>query len=132
MESPTRVSSAAARSSLVAMLAIVIAGCSGTPEPSGPHLRTVDRPSDNCFGVGLDPVHLEGDPTDPRVAWLENAGHRRFETVWPLGYTARFAPRLEVLDSSGTVVYHAGDPVDSYCATADSEVVLVWPPRPDQ
>lgn len=118
-----------ARSWLVAAVAIAVAGCSGSPEPSGPHLRTLDHEQNDCLGVGLDPVYLQGDPADPRIAWLETSSGRRSETIWEAGFTARFAPDLEVLDASGQVVYRAGDLIEEYCAVG-SGPVLVWPPLP--
>lgn len=69
-----------------------------------------------CAGVGLDAV-LQGSPTDPRVAWLENnmGGHSRMDVSWPAGYRARFDPNLEILDENGNVVLREGDAVTGAC-----------------
>ena len=72
---------------------------------------------------------VHGDPTDPRVAWLINklpgGGARRIEVAWPPGYRARFAPELEILDSSGEVKMREGDPVDGTCGTAEDGAVIL-------
>ncbi len=71
-----------------------------------------------CAGVGLDAV-LHGAPNDPRVAWLINNLGTRIDVIWPVGYRARFAPTLEVLDPAGDVVLREGDPVTGGCVTGD-------------
>lgn len=121
----------AAARPLVAAAVLLMGGCAGDAPP-GPQLPTLDHAEWICFGVGLDQVNLAGDPTDPRLAWLVEAGGNRLEAVWEPGYTARFNPDLEVLDETGRVVYRAGDVIDDYCATAGSDLVLVYPPRPRQ
>jgi hypothetical protein len=35
--------------------------------------------------------------------------------VWPVGYEARFSPRLELLDDRGVVVGHDGDLIIGRC-----------------
>jgi len=72
-------------------------------------LPATDVPPDRlCLWVGLDAT-LRGDPDDPDVAWLAYPGGR-VEVVWPPGYRARFAPRLEILDPRGRVVLREGQP----------------------
>jgi hypothetical protein len=81
-----------------------------------------------CAGVGLSTV-LRGDPADPRVAWLERLADRtRMDVVWPAGYRARFAPRLEVLDASGAVVARDGDAVEGACAIGNDRLEVVPDP----
>jgi hypothetical protein len=80
-----------------------------------------------CAGVGLEAV-LRGSRDDPRVAWLENEmvlpsnvvlGPSTFNVVWPAGYRARFAPKLEILDASGIVVLQDGSNVGGACFAGD-------------
>ena len=80
-----------------------------------------------CAGVGLDAV-LHGDPYDPRVAWLINNLGTRIDVIWPVGYRARFAPTLEVLDAAGLVVLREGDPVTGGCVTGDPLLLQLEPP----
>jgi hypothetical protein len=73
-----------------------------------------DEFPNECPTVGLEAT-LTGSPNDPRLAWLSTSEGRRVELVWPPGYGARFAPDLEVLNESGSVVFRAGDVVDGGC-----------------
>jgi hypothetical protein len=80
-------------------------------------LPTVEVFNGACRGVGLD-GHVTGDPFDPRLAWvIHDDGGGRIDVIWPPGYTARFTPRLEVLDEQGAVAYRDGDPVSGGCTT---------------
>jgi hypothetical protein len=74
-----------------------------------------------CGGVGLDAV-VRGSQTDPHIAWLENhlGGISRSEATWPLGYRARFTPKLEILDGWGNVVLRDGEAVTESCGGVDS------------
>ncbi len=85
-----------------------------------------------CLGVGGGGARLMGDPSDPRVAWLEGSGNRG-EVVWPPGFSARFAPDLEVLDASGKVLYREGDEIVEGCAVGPPEdppsLLLILPRR---
>jgi hypothetical protein len=123
------------RLAMVSVLALVAAACAspvptplppqpsvpsvewiGLPLPTGPSLQRVTFLG-ACTGIGLVGATLNGDPEDPRVAWLDVQGSGRREIVFPPNFTARFAPRLEVLDGSGAVVARAGDPIDGGCLT---------------
>jgi hypothetical protein len=87
-------------------------------------LPTIDtRGSFPCAGVGTEAV-LAGDPTDPRVAWMVSRG-QRVDVMFPYGFSARFAPDLELLDASGAVVARAGDPIDGGCVTAGPMLILL-------
>ena len=121
------------------LLALIAAACAA-PAPdatTGPsavarHLPTMPGPPGvvlACAGVGLETV-LAGDPADQRVAWLEPfAGDgKRQDVVWPAGYSARFAPGLEILDEHGSVAIRAGDFVDGGCVVADDGVLELVPP----
>ncbi len=99
------------------LLVLVAAACGGCSRP----LVQMGLENGPCFGVGLDAV-LSGSPTDPRVAWLTPApgsgwdpGTTELEIAWPSGYTARFAPRLEILDASGAIVLREGDAISGGC-----------------
>ncbi len=45
-------------------------------------LPTVDEMDPPCRGVGVDGT-LAGDPSDPRLAWMEGPDGRRTDLVWP-------------------------------------------------
>lgn len=125
------------------LLALALAGCStvspsfgalvppaASPAPTLPttSLTAPDGSEMACAGVGLTDV-LRGDPANPRLAWLEsfpNGGHR-LEIVWPPGYSARFTPRLQVLDPTGQVVIEDGDFVEGACVWSDG-AHLMYPP----
>jgi hypothetical protein len=84
-------------------------------------LPTVASEGGLCRGVGYGGV-LRGDPVDPRLAWGETEARTnqlilRKELVWPPGYTARFTPQIEILDSSRQVRYVAGDRIEGGCVT---------------
>jgi hypothetical protein len=79
-----------------------------------------------CAGVGLDAI-LHGDPADPAVTWLDDrAGGGRLEVTWPVGFRARFAPRLVVVDPTGRVVHRDGDAIDGACVDGD-RMLLGYP-----
>jgi hypothetical protein len=104
-----------------------------SPAPSGPALRTVDvtaAPSGAvaaCGGIGLEGATLRGDPHDPRVAWLDLGPNGTRGLVFPMGFTARFAPRLEVLDASGQVMFRDGDAITGACVWDNNELLIGWP-----
>ena len=134
----------------VGLLALSIVGC-GQVQPSTPGADATLLPSANatlppgeialpagrpassgtpqaCAGVGLAAV-LHGDAHDPRIAWLvDDTRGTRLDVTWPPGYRARFAPKLEVVDASGTVVLRDGDPVTGACVTSDPNVHQLEPP----
>ena len=98
---------------VVGTLAAVVAGCTPAgPKPTPPPLGalgaltlpTLAGWTGACRGVGLGGVVLTGDPSDPRVAWMM-AGSTRSDVLFPPGFTARFTPRLEVLDGAGHALF---------------------------
>ena len=100
------------RSALGITIALLVIACAA-PHP----LPTVESFNGACRGVGLD-GHITGDPSDPRLAWVvADHGGDRIDIIWPPGYAARFAPRLEVLDENGTVAHRDGDAVSGGCTT---------------
>jgi hypothetical protein len=127
---------------VIAAVAVGIVAWSGLPLRPGEYaIATGSWPAwfpGACGGFGLDTV-VRGDPTDPRVVWLENRMDApgqvfppRFETVWPAGYRARFTPTLEVVDGGGDVVLRDGDPVMGSCGLRGGnpqEEVMVPPFR---
>lgn len=140
------------RSGLVSLAAAVLVlwGCDRAPPAAAPQAPTVLSPAatqtavaqplpvltvgnvpvgpgSSCAGVGLDAT-LHGETGDGRIAWLVTAEGGRLDVVWPAGYHARFAPRLEVLDESGRVVLREGDRVGGGCVTGDPDILWLSPP----
>jgi hypothetical protein len=70
------------------------------PPPSGT--------SSDCDLAGLRGT-LAGSAADPWLAWMVPGDGTRVDVKWPPGFTARFAPGLEVLNPAGAVVARAGD-----------------------
>jgi hypothetical protein len=72
---------------------------------------------------------VRGSASDPDVAWIVRlSSGERSNVTWPDGYTARFAPGLEILDASGRVVLRDGDFVDGTCGTDSGGRILLAPP----
>ena len=97
-------------------MAVLLGGCAQIHP-----LPTVSNDGGWCREIGDGGV-LRGASADPRIAWGETTvGTRnivlRQDLVWPSGYTARFAPQLEILDASRRVRYVAGDIIDGGCTT---------------
>lgn len=73
-----------------------------------------------CAGVGfVGGFFLHGSPLDPRSAWMTTPDGSRHELAWPVGYSARFVPDLEVLDDAGRVIAREGSTVDGGCETPE-------------
>ena len=123
----------------VVLTALLVAACSvrpmATPQRSlGPGERWVPIASWTtpggqqvlCAGGGFaEAIRLRGSPDDPRLVWMVDAGGTRTELAWPVGYSARFTPQLELLDNSGRVVGRQGTLVVGGCQTADHGVMAV-------
>jgi hypothetical protein len=119
---------------VVTALLLVAACAAATPtRPLGPGEQWVPvanwkagpfGPELLCAGTGwVPPGALHGSANDPRLVWVtRGAGTRRLEVGWPLGYSARFTPQLELLDAAGSVVGHEGTAVGGGCLTADADV----------
>jgi hypothetical protein len=77
--------------------------------------------------VGTDVV-IHDSASDPRLTWVTAPGRdRRFEIVWPMGYSARFVPSLEVLDATGAVVAREGDHLGGWCRTPSTpDDAAIW------
>ena len=113
--------------SLMALgLAATLGACRSAPEPTPTaFLGMVPLPTLDmavCAGVGLDAT-LTGDPADPRFAWLVSGGER-IDVVFPVGFTARFTPKLEVLDAHGVVVAQEGTHINGGCDAGDYQLIL--------
>ena len=79
-----------------------------------------------CAGVGLDAI-LHGDPADPAITWLEDrVSGARSEVTWPVGFRARFEPKLVIVDLTGQVVHREGDAIDGGCVDG-GRIVLGYP-----
>jgi len=121
---------------LVALFGLAFAACSAEPPratPSrslGPGERWVpvaswwkDGQKLLCAGGGLiGDIRLHGAPDDPRLVWIVWPDDHRTDLGWPVGYSARFTPALELLDGSGRVIAHGGTLVTGGCTTADPQV----------
>ena len=111
------------------MVALVAAACASSPAPSPRPPAFFALPAAPvqaaCRGIGLE-ARLTGNPSDPRIAWLEPGGRR---LVWPFGFVARFSPTLEILDQDGRLVMREGDAVSGAClkgtANEPSSVLMI-------
>ena len=79
-----------------------------------------------CGGVGYEgEFRLHGSPTDARLVWMTFPDASRHELAWPLGYSARFTPGLELLDEQGQVVGREGSRIVGGCETPKQGVMWV-------
>jgi hypothetical protein len=79
-----------------------------------------------CAGGGfIGDIRLHGSASDPRLVWMTWPEKGRIELAWPVGYSARFTPQLELLDDAGRVVGREGTYVTGGCNIADSKVMSV-------
>jgi hypothetical protein len=116
------------RALIFVVLATLAAACGSTPKiQSSPGLPTMDVIGQACGGVGLTDATLHGSSTDRRVAWLEIAGFPDRAVVFPTGFTARFAPALEVLDTTGAVAFREGSSIVGACVAPDDALLIGWP-----
>ena len=125
-----------ARLFAIVIFAVAIAGCgAGTTQTStrqlGPGetwlpLADFSNGSLLCAGGGfIGDYRLHGDASDPRLAWMVEPDGTRTELGWPSGWSARFAPGLEILDDQGVVRAHEASLVEGGCETAKRGVLLV-------
>ena len=79
-----------------------------------------------CSGGGfVGDYRLHGALTDHRLAWVLGPDGTRIEVAWPLGYSGRFTPDLEVLDRAGRVVARGGTRATGSCPTVERGVFQV-------
>lgn len=112
------------------VICLALAACGATPTPSralgvGEQWLPVANWGDNmlCAGTGyVGEFRLHGAADDPRLAWMIRPDGTRTELAWPVGFSARFAPTLEVLDGQGRVIASEGSIVHGGCGTADPGV----------
>jgi hypothetical protein len=115
------------------LIALVVAGCGigpsgslppatpmpATPLPSGYVTistlsgQTPEGPNPACADEYYYDAILHGDPTAEVPVWIEPlpefyADRGRVEVIWPFGFSARFTPDLELLDSEATIVGREG------------------------
>jgi hypothetical protein len=75
-----------------------------------------------CGGAGyVGEFRLHGAADDPRLAWMIGPDGRR-ELAWPVGFSARFTPTLQVFDERGRLVASEGALVTGGCPTDDAGV----------
>ncbi|MDL2336193.1 MAG: hypothetical protein QFC55_09200, partial [Chloroflexota bacterium] len=69
-----------------------------------------------CAGTGWvgDGHVLTGSADDSRLVWMMVGGERK-ELEFPVGYSARFTPDLELLDENGKVVGREGSTLTGGC-----------------
>lgn len=110
------------RPAVVACVALLLVACTtATAVP----LPTDARWKGGCRGVGTDLI-IHGSATDPQVTWATRPDDgQRVEILWPVGYSARFVPQLEVLDATGKVIAHDGDWLTGGCGAGEQPA-----PRP--
>ena len=109
-----------------ALVVSILSGCGLFAKAAALPFDPSFRPPGDCVGVGLDAI-LHGDAADPRVTWMvDRSSGRRIDVVWPVGYGARFAPSLEVLDEAGMVIAREGDLIIGGCPTALLPEGVVW------
>ena len=90
-------------------------------------IRTVDVSGKVCGGIGFNDGTLRGDPHDPRVAWLDLGSSGTMDLVFPKGFTARFTPRLEILDANGQVRFREGSAITGGCVWGEFDLLIGWP-----
>lgn len=123
------------RGPLSLLLIVMVLGSCGSPPTATPSrtlgpgerwLPVADFGNDGlCAGGGtVGDVRLHGAADDPRLAWMIGPDGRRTELAWPVGYSARFTPKLEVLDDHGQRVAVESSLVTGSCATDDAGVSL--------
>jgi hypothetical protein len=114
---------------IVAVAATALAACDAfTPRSSLPPLLpgavpilTDDRDPGGGM-AGLCPASRAGDPVVGRLegdagatpfsTWLVAADGRPVYVMWPRGFTARFEPSLELIDSRNEVIARRGEIID--------------------
>lgn len=118
----------------VALVALVaLAGCAPTtPTPNralGPGeqwLPVARWDGTLCAGGGfVGDFRIRGARDDPRLTWMQRPDGSRQDVAWPVGFSARFTPKLELLDEHGAVFAREGTHVDGGCATAEAGVMAV-------
>ena len=75
--------------------------------------------------MGFDgEFRLHGAPQDANIVWMTFPNGSRHELAWPVGYSARFTPVLELLDGGGQVVGREGTRVTGGCGIPEDPNVL--------
>jgi hypothetical protein len=119
------------------VVALALAACAASPPiPSlqlaaGEHalpeiqMGANGLPLEACAGVAFDKrVVIHGAAEDPALAWIVFPDGTRVNLVWPLGFRARFVPKLEVLDPSGRVVARDGDLATGGCGMGPNSALI--------
>ena len=116
---------------VLVILVVTLSACSGLSRSADPQLPLPTAPADLqlCLGLGHAGATLHGDPERPGLTWLDVGGGQEREVLWPPGYTARFTPKLEVLDAAGRTVLTEGAILTGMCAGPDGTLILRPPFR---
>lgn len=79
-----------------------------------------------CAGVGfIGEYRLHGSFADSRLVWMTDPHGSRIELAWPNGYSARFSPKLELLDERSRLVGGEGSLISGGCDTPQPGVMSV-------
>ena len=119
------------RSWIVAFSLVLVVGCASAAAPPaatpsrtlGPGEQWVPAmPASDVLCnvprvIGGAALVLTGSPNDPRVVWMLRLG-QQFELRWPVGYSARFNPKLALMDENDKVVGREGDVALGGCETS--------------
>ena len=109
---------------------VLVAACASVTQPAATPARTLGpgeqwvlvapAPDVLCNvprEIGGAALVLTGSPNDPGLVWLMRLG-QRLELGWPVGYSARFTPKLELMDENDNVVGREGDVALGGCETS--------------
>lgn len=102
---------------LTAVVMVVGCGAGGASTAGTVNIPTLPSPSPGvevlCASALHAPFTLEGAATASPAVWGVDIARHRFGIVWPPGFSARFSPGLEILDTSGAVVARQGTVSDA-------------------
>jgi hypothetical protein len=126
----------------VVVLALALNGRSTPSGTSVFPLETVDPRLTICSGTHVSQLILHGEPTNagsPRI-WASSGGQSDDVAIdWPPGFSARFLPKLEIVDAAGEVRAVEGDDLvatspfwHGLLVCFEGDHVDIWEPAPVQ
>lgn len=98
---------------------VLVIGCEAGSAPTAATVNIPTQPSPSpgvevlCAAAQRTPFRLEGNANASPAVWGVDIARHRFGIVWPPGFSARFSPGLEILDTSGAVVARQGTVSDA-------------------